>query len=79
MRQLPRRLDDAVLGLQHAADQVQQRGFADAVAADQPDLGAIRYLRVGVVEQAPLLDAVGYVGKGQHRGLITCRGPEPAS
>ena len=66
-----RQVDRAVLRLQDAADQVEQGGFADAVAADQPDLGAFRDLGIRPVEQCPTpVDAVGHFKKGQHRGLI---------
>ncbi len=69
-----RQLDRAVLGLQHPADQIEQGRFADAVAADQPDLGAFGDLRVRPVEQRPMaVDAVGYLEQGQHGGLIASR------
>ena len=41
----------AALGQQRAADQVEQRRLAGAVAADEPDLGAERDLHGGIVEQ----------------------------
>ena len=65
-------LDRAVLGLQHPAYQVEQGRFADAVAADQPDFGALGDLRTRPVEQRPMaVDTVGHLEQGQHGGLIS--------
>src|SRR5579862_7965834 len=58
---IARQFDLALFGLDHAADQVEQRRFADAVAADKPDLCAIRDLHAGAVEQPPLFDTEGNV------------------
>ena len=40
-------------GVQFAQDQLEQGRFADAVAADQADLGVGRHQHAGVVEEAP--------------------------
>ena len=70
-------LDRAVFRLQDAANEVEQGRFADPVAADKPDLGAVRYLRARPVEQRPTpVDAVGHLEKGQHRGLLPRAGAE---
>ena len=61
-----RQLDRAVLGQQNAANQIEQGRFADAVAADQPDLGAVVDLGTRALEQPPSADAVNHIRKGQH-------------
>ena len=59
-------VDAAVVGLQLAGDQAQQRGLARAVAADEADLVPRRNARRGLVEDDAPLDAVGEVVDVQH-------------
>ena len=50
-------MDAAVVGLQLARDQAQQRGLARAVAADEADLVPRRNAGRGLVEDDAPLDA----------------------
>ena len=59
-------VDAAVVGLQLARDQAQQRGLARAVAADEADLVPRRNAGRGLVEDDAPLDAVGEVVDVQH-------------
>ena len=61
------------LGRQLAADDVEQRGFAGAVAADEADARAGHDLHGAVVDQQPSGDADGDVGDGKHAAFS----PEP--
>ena len=72
---VPARHDDiALVGQQAAADQVEQRRLAGAVASDKPELAALGDLRVGLVEEGTPVaspDTVGQAGNRQHRGLLS--------
>ena len=59
-------IDAAVVGLQLARDQAQQRGLARAVAPDEADLVPRRDARRGLVEDDAPLDAEGEVVDVQH-------------
>ena len=52
------KVDRAVVGVDLARDQAQQRGLAGAVAAHKPNLVPVRNGRRGLLEQRPPLDAV---------------------
>ena len=60
--------DLVAAGRQLAEDQLEQRGLADSVAADQPDLGAGRQADRGVVEEFAAPGAEGQVGDLEHGG-----------
>src|SRR5947208_2115341 len=59
-------LDVAAIGLEGAADEVEQRRLAGAVAADEPDALARRDLRRGILDQGPAADPVGEARDGKH-------------
>ena len=61
-----RHVDAAVVGMDLARDQAQQRGLARAVAADEADLVPGRDAGRGLVEEDAPLDAVGEVVDVQH-------------
>ncbi len=61
-----RQVDAAVVGLQLARDQAQQRGLAGAVAADESDLVPGGDAGRGLVEEDTPLDAVGEIVDVQH-------------
>ena len=63
-----RQADAAVVGMQLAGDQLEQRGLARAVATDESDLMPGRNADRGFVEDRAALDAVGEVIDVQHRG-----------
>ncbi len=58
----------ALLGRELAGDDAEQRGLADAVAADEADPGAGRQRDRGAVEEAAAADTVGDVVEGEHGG-----------
>ena len=66
-----RQFDRSAIGVQRAADQIEQGRFAGAVAPDQPDLAALGDLRARLVEQNPPADAVCQAGDGQHRVVVS--------
>ncbi len=55
---VPGKVDGAVVGVDFARDQAQQRGLAGAVAAHKPHLVPVWNARRGMLEQWPPLDAV---------------------
>jgi hypothetical protein len=59
----------AVLGRELAADHLEQRRFAGAVASDQADAGAGRDLHGAAVDQKASGKADGEVGDGEHAAL----------
>ena len=61
-----RHLDVAVLGGDVAGDDVEQRALAAAVAADEPDAGAVRNADRGVLDQQPAGDADGKIVDDEH-------------
>jgi hypothetical protein len=65
--------DIAGLGVELAADHVEQRRLAGAVAADKPDARAVRNLHGGVIDQEPARDADGEVFDGEHEGEVLIR------
>ena len=65
--------DVAAVGLQLAADEAEQGGFAAAVAAHQADALAGEDLQVDVGQQGLAADVIDEVGDGKHGGMI----PEP--
>ena len=65
--------DVAGIGVQLAGDQLQQRGLAGAVAADQPGMVAGRQRQAGALQQQPPADAVGQVLDRQHGAPIARR------
>ncbi len=68
-----RQLDRPAIRMQRAADQVEQRRFAGAVAADQADLAALGDLRARPVNEGPPADAVCQARDGEHRRLLAQR------
>ena len=65
-----RQADRAGLGRELAADRVEQRRLAGAVAADQPGLRAGRQGDRGMVEEQPAGDAQGKVVDDEHGGAF---------
>ena len=68
-----RHLDVAGIGLQRAADQIEQCRLAGAVAPDEAHLAAGRDLRARLVQEGAPADAVGQTGNRQHAGFLACR------
>ena len=67
--------DAAGFGRQIAADRVEQRRFADAVAADKADARAGHDLHRAVVDQKPSGDPDRDIGDGKHAALSPERPP----
>ena len=66
----PGQADIAALGAEIAGDDLEQRGLAGAVAADEADARAVRDGGAGMVEQQAFAEAVGDVVDRQHGALV---------
>ncbi len=64
--------DGAAIDMQFAGDKCEQRGFAGAIAANQPDTAARVHHQAGVVQQGAAGDAVGDVVKDQEAHSRSC-------